>query len=226
MMINFSKNTDPINTFTIYGERHSGTNLLESLIETKTNLRCIWTYGWKHFFGFTNYKKLIQANNTLFVGIVRNPYDWIMSMYKKPYHVPTKNKQDIHSFLFNDWYSEEDFYPRERPDDKHYIVHRRYNNIFEMRKLKLEYLYKQMPVIVPHYCLTTYEYITDNAETFIDTLCRFNDIEINSSPPPKIHKRNTYNISTEIKQIIDNNLHWDTEKYFGYTKQFDSSNGS
>ena len=94
--------------------------------------------------------------------------------------------------------------------------------MFEMRKLKLDYLYKHMPIIVPHYCLTTYEYITDNTETFIDTLCRFNNIEITTNQPPKIHRRNIYHISKEIKQIIDDNLHWDTEKYFGYVKRKDT----
>lgn len=38
-----------INQYTIYGERHSGTKLLQQLIDTYCHINLTWQYGWKHF---------------------------------------------------------------------------------------------------------------------------------------------------------------------------------
>ena len=38
--------------YTIYGERCSGTNYLESIININFDSNITWEYGWKHFFGF------------------------------------------------------------------------------------------------------------------------------------------------------------------------------
>ena len=38
--------------YTIYGERCSGTNYLENIININFDVNITWEYGWKHFFGF------------------------------------------------------------------------------------------------------------------------------------------------------------------------------
>ena len=38
--------------YTIYGERCSGTNYLENIININFDVKITWEYGWKHFFGF------------------------------------------------------------------------------------------------------------------------------------------------------------------------------
>ena len=35
--------------FTIYGERHSGTNFLQKVICENFRLKITWDFGWKHF---------------------------------------------------------------------------------------------------------------------------------------------------------------------------------
>ena len=45
-----------------------------------------WEYGWKHFFGFCD-DKLSDANDTLFICIVRHAIDWFNSIYRKPWHL-------------------------------------------------------------------------------------------------------------------------------------------
>ena len=37
--------------FTIYGERCSGTNYLEKIINLNFDVNVTWEFGWKHFFG-------------------------------------------------------------------------------------------------------------------------------------------------------------------------------
>ena len=60
-----------INKYTIYGERNSGTSYLEQLMYKNFNSSNIFI-NHKHFFG---HKDLSNTDDTLFIAIVRNPYD-------------------------------------------------------------------------------------------------------------------------------------------------------
>ena len=90
-----------LNKFTIYGERCSGTTYLEQIINLNFKADITWEYGWKHFFGFHD---LTNSDDTLFICIVRNPYDWINSFYKYQYHLPIQFKNKF-NFLNNEFYS-------------------------------------------------------------------------------------------------------------------------
>ena len=70
---------------TIYGERCSGTNYLEELLLLNFEVEIIWDYGWKHFFGFND---LNNSDDVLFIGIIRNIYDWINSFFREKHHLP------------------------------------------------------------------------------------------------------------------------------------------
>jgi hypothetical protein len=79
---------DKLTHYTILGERHSGTKLVEKIIKFNTNLLYDNQYGWKHGFGFHNPELFINNTSTLFLCLVRNPYDWLLSFFKEPHHVP------------------------------------------------------------------------------------------------------------------------------------------
>ena len=62
--------------------------------------------GWKH----TTVKPLeiiakysIAKNNLSFVTITKNPYSWLLSLYKRPYHQYYADKPDFESFLSTSW---------------------------------------------------------------------------------------------------------------------------
>ena len=78
--------------FTIFGERCSGTNYLEQLILKNFEIDITWKYGWKHFSGFNNYK---DSDDVLFLCIVRNPFNWIDSLFKFKYHLANPIRADI-----------------------------------------------------------------------------------------------------------------------------------
>ena len=103
-----------IKNFVIYGERSSGTNFLQAIISGKSyfynnqkigqqncyaegkpafNLSLSETFGHKHFFGFNNTDIIDNGDNTLFLGLVRNAYDWMNSLFKKEnlHHIPQHN---------------------------------------------------------------------------------------------------------------------------------------
>ena len=138
---------------TIYGERCSGTNYLEALLTTNYDVDVHWKYGWKHFFGFHN---LTNSDDTLFIGIIRNPYDWINSMYRDKHHIPNENISCIDSFLNNEFYSIASD-GSEIIRDRNIYTKERYKNIFEMRHIKNKFLIEDMPLLVKNYLLITHE---------------------------------------------------------------------
>jgi len=216
MLILLKKDRYPINNFTIYGERHSGTNLLESLVKQSLRLPITWEFGWKHFFGFVKYQQIVDAKETLFFAITRNPYDWIMGMSKQPYHVPKENERPIKNLLLNEWVSIDD-YRKEIKEDRHYLIGRKYKNIFEMRKNKLQYIINYMPKFCNNLCITTYEHITENTTSSVQILSKYFGLQSDIKKLPLIWSRNKYDISPETKEIIDSQIDWNLEGFFGYS---------
>lgn len=144
-----------IKKFTILGERCSGTNFLENAIRRNFDIDITWDYGWKHFFGFNDYK---NSDDVLFIGIVRNPYTWVDSLFRTPHHlqdelrIRTNNLlYDQHKFLTSECWSYRDDNDsksiNEIIEDRNIYTKGRYKNIFEMRKVKCQYLLNDMPYI-------------------------------------------------------------------------------
>ena len=157
-----------INKFVILGERCSGTNFLEESISQNFNISYTTEYGNKHFFCYNNYT---NDDNTIFIGIIRNPIYWLNSFSKELYHIPNINKP-LTNFLFNEFYSVlevqnvkknmldfNSFQNSEiiNPKDLNYLNGKKYKNIFEMRKLKNYFLMNIIPYKVKNYILINYE---------------------------------------------------------------------
>ena len=94
-----------IKKFTVFGERCSGTNFLEQAILQNFNLEITWDYGWKHWIGHHQFQNTELEDETLFIGIIREPIGWIDSFFKKPHHLPEHLKKNIQSFIKNEFYS-------------------------------------------------------------------------------------------------------------------------
>jgi nicotinamide riboside kinase len=176
-----------IKKFSILGERCSGTNFLEEAITNNFNIQYTSEYGNKHFFCYHDYSK--KTDETLFIGIVRNPIYWINSFSKELHHVPEVNRKNLHDFLFNEFYSvinENDnsdinnififnnkYYTHKykiNEKDLNYITDNKYKNIFEMRKVKNNYLTEVMPKKVKHYIFINYEDLLYNYNETLDII--------------------------------------------------------
>ena len=152
--------------FTIFGERCSGTNLLEYLICKNFNLKLTWDYGWKHFFGF---KDLLAMNteHCIFFVIYRDPYDWVESFFKTPHHVPPKISDNIKDFISSEWMSIYDMNQHEKlhqeimEDRNIESPKERYENICEMRTVKSKYLLQTLPNQVENIFKIKYETLRD-----------------------------------------------------------------
>lgn len=162
-----------IEDFTIFGERCSGTDFTQSILEMNFTQSLTWKYGWKHFFGFST--KLRESDQTLFVCVVRGLEPWINSFFRDMYHLPLKYKADltieekIEAFLNDEFWSFNDIdgnrdISKEILKDRNIYTGERYKNIFEARHLKLKYLIEDLPKRIDNYILVRHEDLINDFE--------------------------------------------------------------
>lgn len=196
-----------IKNFTIYGERHSGTNWLEKSIIKNFHIPITWDYDWKHFFGCCNWSKLNNAQNTLFIGIVRNIYGWASGMKKIPYHLESNNIYNIKPWKSIDINC-----------DTHWYDKKQYLDIFDMRHNKIEFLYLYMPYLVDNYIFIRYEdFIRYNNQILTTIASIFNLKKFDSKIQPDINKLQIHLHCNDIS-LINHNAIWNTENLIGYDK--------
>jgi hypothetical protein len=230
--------------FVILGERCSGTNFLEEAITQNFDITYTSEYGNKHFFCWNKYDTTNE--DTIFIGIIRNPIYWLNSFSKELHHIPSINK-GLQNFLFNEFYSVLDeqknklsilnfggnFREIVNPKDLNYLTGKKYNNIFEMRKLKNHFLTNIMPRKVKNYIWVNYESLLYNYEdTLNDIQTKFGLVKKNETyvKIKNYKKSNSYNykqqraitFNNELIHIIWNNLDTRQENMLGYFKGDDN----
>jgi hypothetical protein len=234
--------------FVILGERCSGTNFLEEALTQNFDITYTSEYGSKHFFCNNNYTT--ASDDTVFIGIVRNPIYWLNSFSKELHHIPSVNKP-LRNFLFNEFYSVFDEQQNKKPmmdfnifsnnvsepinpKDLNYLNGNKYKNIFEMRKLKNHYLMNIMPCKVKNYILINYESLLYNYDATLNNLQTKFDLVKKNDTYVKIKnykKSDTYNFKqqrlitfkNELIQIIWENLDTCQESVLGYLKGDDNT---
>jgi len=215
-MLQIYKDPHYVSEFSIYSERHNGTNFLQSSIEQSFNLKFTSFYGGKHWMGYADPDKIkYGARNVLFFGIVRHPYDWIYAFYNMPHHVPKHIKSNRFSFLSSEWYSVNNN-KQEIMHDRNFLTNERYKNIFELRSTKIRYLVETMPLISSNYVLVTYEYFTKYYDKFLQNVSDRYKLIRKKNNLQAIIKEPITILDHNIKSIIDSNIDWNLESVFGY----------
>ena len=163
--------------YTIFGERCSGTNYLENIINMNFDVNITWEYGFKHFFGFQD-NSLKNSDDTLFICIVRNLPDWINSFYRTPHQWPKYKRRlckekRLEEFLNKEFYSVWDKEQTERMEDRNIYTGERYKNIFELRHTKLKWMLEDLPNKVKNCIFIRYE---DLINDFEKTLIKIKDM--------------------------------------------------
>jgi len=209
--------------FTIYGERCSGTNYLEGLITQNFNATVDWSNGWKHFFGF-NDLSIKENDDILFIGIVRNPVDWLNSLYKIYHHLPSHlipkklppmlqnnnaAKCVIHNYNAYHFLNDEFWSIKENGTqimfDRHIYEKRNYINIFEMRHTKMQFLVEDMPKKVKHFILIRYEDLMDDFVATMNYIKTHGKLEVknNDSFPTNIYTYKAVPTNAKFKKKLE-----------------------
>lgn len=185
--------------FTILGERCSGTNYLENLVQKNLDIIITWEYGWKHFFGFSDYSK---ADDTLFIGIYRNLLDMLDSLYVEHHHLPHHLRReygcDPSNFLQKECFSYDDHnYSLDQRveimEDRNIYTKERYNNILEMRATKMKFLLNDMKNRTKNYILISYEDLVKNWDKFLLDISQKYNIRLKNSIPVNHEEYKSFN---------------------------------
>ena len=93
-----------ITAFKIFGERHTGTNVIQQFISLNFNLEAkYYEYlGWKHRLAPDDLElKKHNIDNTLFIFTFRSPYSWLKAMHREPYysHFPGMTQLSFDEFI-------------------------------------------------------------------------------------------------------------------------------
>ena len=216
-----------IKKITIYGERCSGTNYLESIMKNNFEIDITWNYGWKHFYGFNDY---LNSDNVLFIGIIRNPFDWINSLFIDKHHIP-HHLNNIHDFLNKEFWSIHDNRELgEIMEDRNIFTKERYKNIFELRYIKIKYLLEILHTKVKNCIIIKYEDLINDFQNTINKIKNYglpikDDIKYPVNISYDCKYKNTYNKKIKkykkhiiSKQIIINNpnINLYYERVLGY----------
>lgn len=85
----------------VFGERASGTNYVQRLVQRNTGLAAA-DLGWKHGFA----QMVAIPPEVLIIGVVRNAPDWALSMHRRPWHCPPDMQcLPFDAFLRSPWRS-------------------------------------------------------------------------------------------------------------------------
>ena len=122
--------------------------------------------------------------------------------------------------------------------DLNYITNDKYKNIFELRKIKNNYLMNVMPKLVKNYLLINYEDLLFNYENCLDNihnkfnLNKLNNLNNEYLKVNQYKKSDKYNFvqqrsitfTPQLINIIWNNLDIEQENKLGYYKYDDNNN--
>lgn len=225
----------PVRKIQIFGERCSGTNYCEALI--RQNLRDVdltWEFGWKHFPPWiigkqASLEKLHTpaVHDTLFLIVVRHPFEWSKSLFQRPFHIITPRDQSYVEFLAMP------LLPEISIDDyqRHPITGEYFMNCGELRTWVLRNMLKYRKH-VDHYCLVRYEDLRDCPDQILTQISRAFHIPKVAPFVPVIHRvsgngeegvfvASGYGTSLFERSVLVENLDRALEYQIGYDWQFE-----
>lgn len=219
----------------LFGQRGSGTNFLQSLIEKNLpGLPVRFDFGYKHG-APVNIES--AGEEVLVCVIVRDPLDWIRSLHRQPWHVtPAMRDMTIDDFVRQPWHCiydeqsgtsfDEERYGTEMMHERHPESGRRYDNALKMRTDRLRRWWEMQPPGRPVWWVQ-YEALARSPHRFIADLAQ----AAGHSPPSQLIPVDRYKgfekgrvfrrtprvpLSQETHAFVIAQLDWSVETSVGY----------
>lgn len=217
----------PITTYSVLGERCSGTNFVRVLVDRNTSLKKR-PWGHKHFQpwydlpagywrGAPECYTFAGSDSNLFILVVRNPYDWARSFHLQPWHAhPSLNGLTLSEFIRSEW--------SYNPNDPQMQLQRSYNklldkdpktglnfkNIFRLRTAKIKNMLKILQ-FAENAVLVRYEDLRDNPQEFLAEIASRFNLELKPFEPVTTYKGNPDESEykpKEYEKLSDADLHF------------------
>ncbi len=131
----------------LLGERCSGTNFLQKMLEYNFDIECVWSAGWKHW----PLPHLVEGD-VIYIYIHRNIHDWSASNIKHRHHVPS----DVKDILRTKWTIQAEHVPNNIP-----------RTLLEQREVFLETIFAMQGSI--HYWVD-YDWLCQNQVRWMSAL--------------------------------------------------------
>lgn len=221
-----------LKSFIIKGERCSGTNYIEKLLETNLLVTKYETPEWKHgYFSLSVTDNFGKSIDYLTVVIFRNVFDWLKSFYLTPHHLEGTKKghwEDPPTFS--------EFIRREVKminDEKNYKNMDRHpltldlpKNILELRKWKIENWLNYTKLSKP-VCYLKYEDLVENPEKIIRKIndqwfgvdFSFKNWTFRQHTNIEYTPKEYFDISKFDMDYLIENIDWNLENKIGYNKK-------
>jgi hypothetical protein len=164
--------------------------LHERLIDAWFGITFRRNLGWKHMLApdiVTLQRTIVSTNRTLFIFLSKNPYAWLLSLHRHPYHFrgPTGN---FNVFIRSEWPTVgRENHPNPFP-----------NLVVMWNRKNRSYL--QLAHDLPHSLILRYEDMVTDPESVINTIAEELEISL---------KNNTFiNIQASVKDEKDKDFAW------------------
>lgn len=210
-----------ISRVTILGERCSGTNYLELLLNQNFNIKT--EVDEKHW--HINPNNINYSDSNLYIIMARNVYDFLRSLYIQRHHVPSRIfRKNFSQFIRTEWYSIRsgvDFRNDWNPRTKEH-----YSNILKMRSGKYKHWF-DLQGVVPNFYYINYEELRSDHEFILTSISeKFNIpligreiVNVNTyKKTSETYKKKTYPpIKAGDLNYINEQLDWNMEQKLGYS---------
>jgi len=221
-----------INKVKLFGERCSGTNYLNYLIETNFNVKLLKReFGHKHGNPKIEDMQKTSTDNILFVCIFRNPYDWVCSMKTKKYSCSESLfKKHFDAYIRSEWSGEtlKDYHYTTESDFSKSIK-KPFKNIVDLRNHRNE-AFLNLQKYVENFKIINYDNIRETPTKLVSILERHgitlkdkftNPSQYITHQSKFIDKkmRKNYPIDKKNIEFINENLNWDIENKLGFYKR-------
>ena len=221
-----------IKDYSIFGERHSGTKIITSLLQNNLKLEFTVRYGVKHWYiksleprppinTTTDYSVEgdihINSDNTLFIFVIRHPFTWVPAMFKRPYHMGNIDRSNIMNFIKDEALSFGKNHKKQwKFNEKGFYFIERHDNIIDLRNKKYEHFYN-LRNHVKNFEIIKYENFLQDIRRIIN---KYNLPLKHDNFKSVIVNYPTYNLSNEVKKHIKDNLNNEIDEiYYGIKRK-------
>lgn len=217
----------------IFGERCSGTNFVAQLLRRNLpRLQLTDRFGWKH-----GYVRPLEddAPDCVFVVVVRDPFDWVRSLHRKPWHAAEPlRERTIREFLREPWWCEwgrdmklDEADPRigtEMMHERHPETGERFANVLHLRASKLRH-WQDLRSRVRYYAAVRYEDVMSEPKLFVRQFARelglrrwpwFRPVKTFKGGAQRFVKKQYEPLSDEDRDWVVQQLDADVERQAGY----------
>ena len=228
-------------SYKIFGERDSGTNLIEQMVKDNFDLRKSALAGPKHLYSFNACSVVTDAynvaershSNVLMILMHRSPVTWLEAMFRNHHEIKVNNNDTFTSFLTRSPFESFVLNIHSKAFNQKYES---YQNIFEMRRTKLacfEEILKNLTIVSPRTELISYDYLAKNQKGVLCSLWTNHNlqtkhpsvatVEDDARPWFRGHTvaREQFSLRCDDRKalnLICENIDWYQEERFGYMK--------